>query len=370
MGKGMDTGKKNKADVLRYYMEHGETSKSEIVKALGLSMPTVMRYTNELLEEDILRDMGTGESTGGRKAGLFSVNERYRMAAGIDITANHVSLVLVNLRKEIVSSVRYRTKYEHKREYYEELAKTVESFLDQEKVDRESFLGIGIALPGIVDKEHGILTDSHVLGVRNFSFSSIRSCFPYELFFENDAVSAALAETISIRKDMIYLSLSNSVGGAIYLNGNIYAGDRFKSAEFGHMTLHPKGKKCYCQKLGCVDAYCNASLLSNLTGGNLGVFFERLQEGDEGLGEVWNQYLEELSLTISNLRMAFDCDIILGGYVGSFMEPYILDIEKRVSAYDPFEGDTGYIHACTYRYEAAALGSASAMIESLIASWQ
>ena len=57
------------------------------------------------------------------------------------------------------------------------------------------------------------------------------------------------------------------------MNNEIYYGDRMHSGEFGHMTLEINGRQCYCGKKGCVDAYCNAQNLSNLTDGDLGRFF-------------------------------------------------------------------------------------------------
>ena len=364
------TARSNKADILHYYMEHQEVSKSEIAKALNISMPTVMRYTNELLEDHILKETGIAESTGGRKAGLFAVDETIRYAAGIDVTANHISFVLVNLRKKITASRRYRQKYEHQRSYYCRMAEELDAFLKEGGVDPEELLGIGFSFPGIVDQREGILTYSHVLGIRNFSLSSIQMYFPWPLHFDNDAVSAAYAESLYYKKDMAYLSLSNSVGGAFCLEGKVYVGDNYKSAEFGHMLLHPGGRKCYCGKPGCVDAYLNANLLSGQTDGSLETFFRRLEQGDESLLGIWEEYFTSLVYTISNLRMIFDCDIILGGYVGGFLEPYVLELEKNVSRYNLFENDAGYIRICRYRYEAAALGQAAGVVERFIKTLQ
>ena len=105
--------------------------------------------------------------------------------------------------------------------------------------------------------------------------------FPYKII--NDSNSGGYAELWHAKKikNMIYLSLSNSIGGAVLMNNEIYYGDRMHSGEFGHMTFEIKGRQCYCGKKGCVDAYCNAQNLSNLTDGDLGKFIELVVAGEE-----------------------------------------------------------------------------------------
>ena len=127
-----------------------------------------------------------------------------------------------------------------------------------------------------------------------------------------------------------YLSLSNTVGGAIFHDGNLLPGDAFRCGEAGHMTLIPDGKPCYCGKTGCVDAYCSARLLSDLSGGRLEDFFLGLQQNNPDYRSVWDTYLKHLAVVINNLHMILDYDIVLGGYVGSFLCP--------LARYDPPAG--------------------------------
>ena len=79
-----------------------------------------------------------------------------------------------------------------------------------------------------------------------------------------------------------------------------------------------------------MDAYCSAQVLAAKADDNLEQFFERLDRGDEDLQQVWDEYLEYLAVTVTNLRMAYDCDIILGGYVGGYLEKYMAELSKSV----------------------------------------
>ena len=194
-------------------------------------------------------------------------------------------------------------------------------------------------------------------------FQVVSQFIRYPVSFENDANSAALAEFVHRDRDAVYLSLSNSVGGAIYVNREIYAGDNFKSAEFGHMVIAPEGKTCYCGKKGCMDAYCSARVLSDHTDDSLELFFQRLEDGDDVIRDIWDSYLSYLAISVTNLRMAFDCDIILGGYIGQYLKPYMIDLSQKMAGYNMFEQDTVYLKNSRYGMEAAAVGGAMKYIE-------
>lgn len=119
-------------------------------------------------------------------------------------------------------------------------------------------------------------------------------------------------------------------------------------------------------KKGCVDAYCSAKVLTELTEGNLDAFAEKLETGDTGAGEIWEEYLEHLAILISNLRMAYDTDIILGGDVGGLLENYSLVLGEKLFRYNLFDKDSSYLKNCRYRKEAAAVGVAKYFFEDFI----
>lgn len=355
--------------VLKYISKEKEVSRSEIGKDLSLSMPTVLAVTKELISEGIIEEMGVFESTGGRKAKKLTLSGSRVYSAGIDITENHISMVVVNLRGEIVEKVRLRVRFENTLEYFERLVKKMDDFLEDSCVkERRKILGVGISFPGIIDREKEMLIRSHALDVEGVSLKNVSQMFEFPVLYENDANSAAFAEMRNTNDNAVYLSLSNTVGGAIFLNGKIYKGNAYHSAEFGHMLLKFGGRKCYCGRIGCVDAYCSAKILSDETEGSLEKFFRGLEERNERFVKLWDKYLEDLALTVNNLRIIFDCDVILGGYVGGFMEKYMGDLRKRVLKYSMFDQDVTFLKDCRIKYEASAVGTAMKYIDRYIES--
>ena len=361
------TEKKNntRSRIVSYVMNNADTSKVEISKNLNMSMPTVLSNVNELMAGGVLMETGEYASTGGRKAKSIGINPGYRYAMGIRITANHVGMTLVNMRSEIEKTERVRMKFSQEISYCVELASLAKKFLgDMDEPDK--LLGIGISIPGIISQEQHLVVKSHALQIENYSLNFLEQVFSLPVYFENDANAAMRAEDLNRYKNALYLSLNNTLGGAFCIDGKLILGENQKAGEFGHIILVPGGKQCYCGKRGCADVYCAASALTDDTSQTLEQFMQQLEERKESAQQVWQEYLEYLAVLISNLRMAYDMDIILGGEVGGYLADHMIPLGEKVMEYNGFDCDIRYLKNCTYRKEASAVGAAKHFFYELI----
>ncbi len=358
----MEVKKRNRNDVFRYICRSGMVSNPDISYALKLSLPTTTQITKELIERGLVEEMGEMESTGGRRAKALAVSEDVGKAAGLDITKNHISMVLTELTGKISKYERIFLPFTAGDDYYLEVSRKLEYFLESSGCRKESILGIGISFPGIMDLDQEIVADSHILGVSALPFSSVSRFFPCSCYFLNDANAGAYAEGIQSEhmERFFYLSLSNTVGGAVYSDGKLEQGKNFRCGEAGHMTLVPDGKICYCGKQGCLDAYCSAKCL---TEGRVEEFFERLKQGEEEAAGLWEKYTSYLAVAVNNIHMILDCDVVLGGYVGSCMGEFIRDIRDKVFQRNTFAEDSSFIRASRHKIGAAALGASLNVIE-------
>ena len=93
---------------------------------------------------------------------------------------------------------------------------------------------------------------------------------------------------------------------------------------------------------------------------------EVLFRGEADAAEKWSEYLDHLAILISNLRMAYDMDIILGGEVGGYLADYMLPLGEKVMEYNGFDRDIRYLKNCSYRKEASAVGAAKHFFNELI----
>lgn len=377
----MEVKRINRNQIFRYVNKYEKVSKPDIASNLKISMPTVLQNVKELMEQGLICELGAFESTGGRKAKVISPIQSARFAIGIDITQNHVGFALTDLSGTVIRHTRMYKPFKNEDSYFEELGKLSEAFLIESKIEKDSFLGFGVSIPGIVTPDNKTIAFSHVLDIRDVPSSRFSKFLDYPCHFINDANAAGLAEVYNSKKQYtaVYLSLSNSVGGTIiqpksnyadrfHVSEKLYLGDNWRSGEFGHVTLVPGGEKCYCGKLGCFDVYCSAKKLSQNTDGKLEAFFDSLKNGNKEFAKLWEDYLGYLAIEVNSLRMIFDCNIIIGGYVGSFIEPYLNLLQEKVSQLNTFGQEENFIQPCRYQVEASALGAAILHIESFIST--
>ena len=99
----IEVKKKNRNEVFRYICKHGTVSNPDISYDLKMSLPTATQITKELIEQGLVEEKGELQSTGGRRAKALSAAVNVRLAVGLDITQNHITLVLTNIVGEILA---------------------------------------------------------------------------------------------------------------------------------------------------------------------------------------------------------------------------------------------------------------------------
>lgn len=358
----------NRNNIYRIVLAKENTSKQEIAYQLNISIPTVSQNLSELIENGLVRENGSFQSTGGRKAKIISSNPTARVALGLDITPNHVNLVMVNLSSHVMKSQRYRLPFQRGKAYYATLEKLIDDMVKSSKVSREHILGVGVSLPAIIGSDRRSVLYAPLFDGLTELYEDLSDYIKYSYYFMNDANAGGFAELYNnpSSRNVLYLSLSNTVGGAVFMNGKLYYGEDMRSGEFGHMTLIPGGRRCYCGNAGCVDTYCSALLLSNVTDGNLALFFEKLSEGEPLCKEAWEEYLYYLIIVINNLNVSFDCSVLLGGYVGRYLGPHLEEIRERVVEHCNFRMNPSSIQVSRLNEEASAMGAALYYINEFI----
>ena len=363
----IEVRKINRNAIYKFLYKHDPISIQEIAHTLKMSLPTVAQNLKELQERDLIIETGLFESTGGRKAKAITYNS-LKYTVGLDITRNHVGIVVIDLSGKVIKNVRKQYPFTNSKEYFKGVGNLVEHFIEDCKIERGKILGVGIALPAILSEDKQLVNYATVIDFKGGSVKDFSEFIPYPCILSNDANAAGFAELWDKEdiQNVVYLSLNNSVGGSIIIGKNIYMGQNQRSGEFGHMTIVQNGRTCYCGQKGCVDAYCSAKILSDSTNGNIAEFFRLLRSNSEPQKALWEEYLTHLVVIINNLRMLYDCNVILGGYAGAYMDEYIEHLRELVSSRNSFEVDGSYLHVCKYKLEATAVGAALQHVESLI----
>lgn len=350
----------NTTNIYRKFLQGGQMSKQELAKELQLCIPTVTKNVEELMNAGLIQPTGVKENTGGRNATAYSIVSDAKTAIGIEITNNHITIAVLDLLGNIILSERYRGMFSDTQDYYCELGRLVKEIIQKAGLQEQNILGVGIGLPVLVDSNRQKIVFNKIINLDSNVYDKFVQHIPYRIELFNDANAAAYTEIWKNPnlKNAFYLMLSNNIGGCFVLDNLVYEGDTQKGGEVGHMTLIPNGQKCYCGQSGCVETYLSATNLSNLTDGNLQRFFLELERGDKSFSMIWDKYLDYLALTVNSVHALLDCDIVLGGYVGGYLESYMDTLRERVEGLNSFGNGAEFLKTCNYKKAAIASGAA------------
>lgn len=200
---------------------------------------------------------------------------------------------------------------------------------------------VAISTAGQVDSENGIIvysTDNipYYTGMMVKKLIENKTGIP--TFVENDVNSAALGEAhfgaAKGEDNFICLTYGTGIGGAIYINGNLFKGSSCSAGEFGHIITHYGGKQCTCGSEGCYECYASARALteavnkiSNEPLDAIQMFSPENFAKPEIRSEI-DKWIDEIIIGLINIIYTFNpSKIVLGG--GIMNEDYIIDLIDR-----------------------------------------
>lgn len=135
------------------------------------------------------------------------------------------------------------------------------------EVGCENLTGIGVALPGLTDIEKGVLLLAPYGGWRNIPVREIMEKeFKLAVFVENDVKACAIGEkrfgACLNKNNYLWITLSNGIGGAIFIDSQLYRGSTGFSGEIGHLVVEPNGPQCGCGNFGCLESVASAAAIA------------------------------------------------------------------------------------------------------------
>lgn len=234
--------RQTRSSIYKYLYETTEfCSKQSLARELSLSLPTVYQNLNELMEAGLVGYSGNSAPPGETGHG----SPHYPGCALCHRHIHHGKQTETGCGGSVSAGDCLQAclppACQGMHNFGGFMAGELEKFLDENGLDRERMLGVGIALPAVFSKDSGQLTLAPSLSLRDTTVQNLIGNIPYPTYMENDATSGGYAEwfTYGRQRDMAYLLLETGVGGAVLVNGDQYHGDNYRSGEFGHMCVEP-----------------------------------------------------------------------------------------------------------------------------------
>lgn len=266
------------------------------------------------------------------------------MKIGIDLGGSHIAIGVIDDKGYIVEKIEKRLLSKDKKNIKE----TIENYIiknTNELTSKYKIKEIGIAVPGTI--KDGIIIKSVNLGVSNYNIiKNLEKDISVPIKIRNDAKCAAIAESkIGALKDYnrsIFLTLGTGIGGAVIINNKLLDTGELPGCEFGHIIIQKDGLKCNCGKNGCFERYASMKALKTNLRQILGVDEKtrgqelldiiRKNPDNEELNKVIDEYIEYLSIGLSNLINIFEPEAIgIGGSFVYFSDVLLNKLIKNIS---------------------------------------
>jgi N-acetylglucosamine repressor len=348
-----------KKTIIESIYKEGVKSIPELSKIGGVSIPTITRTINDLIAEGIIIEGGFGNSIGGRRPNIYGLNPSSRYVLGIDIRRLHMRMGIVNLHNQFVTEIKIIDEgLESSEDILKALKRNVNELIHSSGIEPEKLLGIGVALPGLIDYRTGI-SYSYLQSDDKPLFSVFEDLFHYPVYVEHDTRAMALGEqAFSLAKgknNVLCLNIGWGVSVSMILNGKLYHGHSGFSGEFGHIQVIPDGQLCYCGKIGCLETVASGttlikqairelnegktSLIKEMVNDDLShitseIIIKAAKSGDQFAISLLSQMGEYLGKGLAVLIHIFNPELIIIGGELAKAQHYIVDpIQQNLNKY-------------------------------------
>jgi DNA-binding transcriptional ArsR family regulator len=229
----------NMLAVIEALTELGATTRAAIARETGLSAPTVSALVSELAEAGLVTMAGSGPVTGGRRGEQLILRAGSRLVLSIDLSTSPPRQALVDLAGNIVAG--------STEELSASAVQSPESFVRwvaRRMGSLSDVIGIGVAVPGVIDWPTGIIEWAPSLGWRDVRLrAELEASVPGTVgVVDNDLNLASLAEHAFAEErvsDLVMLGLRGGLGAGVILGGRLHRGVHFAAGEIGYLPVGP-----------------------------------------------------------------------------------------------------------------------------------
>jgi len=248
-------------------------SRADLARLMGTRRGAVSLIVNDLIAEGLLFEGATGETPRGRKPKFLYVDSRRRCVLAVDIRPTRTSVMVTDLLGQpIVAIESFPTEIDPKT-FVRRLAARIERTLT-DHASQSTCEGIGVVVPGMVDKSGAIVLFAPRLGWRDVPLRDmLAKATKRPVHIENSGRACALSQMWAMRADAppdgdtAYVSVSDGLGVGIVVRGELLRGRHNIAGEFGHVPISIDGPPCACGATGCLEAYVsNLATLSRYFG--------------------------------------------------------------------------------------------------------
>lgn len=374
--------------VLHVLREHGALTRAELSVLIGLSRTTLSEITASLLSRGLIAvDRNPASAVGrGRPAQTLRLDPVAGLYLGVDFRHRAVHVVIANAAREIIASdgVAYGEPPEaaDQRPDWVRRSRVAFDLIDRmaatNGVHMRGVLGVAVGLPGPFPPRIPRPHDAPIAEARRELAATVRAEFAQrfgiDVVLDNNTRLAALAEAAwrpsESVADLLYVRLSDGVGGGLVVDGRLVAGSTGFAGELGHLPVAGADGECRCGKRGCLETVASIHAVLHACA-EAGVRVESLDEvevaahkGDPRVLAVLRAVGSAVGQVLGSLAVALNPrEIVIGGEVAMASNVLIDQIVETVTYELLPVGRYGpCIRRTSLRHEAGAIGGIVALL--------
>lgn len=330
--------------VLETIINQSSISRAATAKMLGLTKATVSAIVQDLINRKLVIEIGSDDTSLGRKPILLSLNKKAGFVISIDLGVDTISALISDLAGENCGLKQIKTP-KSPSGIVNEIIKLIESM----KLPANTPYGlVGITL-GI----HGVTINNRVSFAPYYNLSGINLAeglgqhFGVPIYLENEANLSVIGEK-TFQYDysnIANISIHSGIGLGIIINGQLYTGYNGRAGEFGHTIVEIDGRSCPCGNSGCLEQYVSERVLLKEYAGLKGLeavdfnyYREMYEKNDPAALQIMNQFIKYMSVGINNILNAYNPEIVIINSSFTIHFPHVLQqiedaLKSRMNSY-------------------------------------
>jgi glucokinase len=346
----------NRSAILEIIRRESPIARTTIAQRLGVSLPTVMRIVDGLVEDGFVRPQGKTEWTGGRRRPLLEFNADGYVVLGVDMGGTEKMYGAVSeIGGHIINEADVDRLGASGEECYRLLTKLIDTLLASPGLRGRKVRGIGVGAPGITHHRDGVVKWAYALNWKEFPLKDrLAKRYKLPITVDNDVNLAALGEhwfgAGQNIQNMVMIVDGAGIGAGIIIDGTLYRGSSESSGEIGHTIPGREFLGKSFSDFGGLESVASgtamiekarAVLRSRKEAPNLNHLrardiFESAGRGEKWASSIINDVIDYLAIAVANLSVSFDPElIVLGGGVTSYASMLVEPILQRIEGVIP-----------------------------------
>ena len=242
-------------------------SRVELAEATGLSAQAVTNIVRQLISADLITEGKRAPIARGKPRTLLNLNPGGQYAIGMHLDPAVITYVVLNLVGEKLAHARFTTPaHPDPQEITATSAARIEELIAEAGIDRDKVVGLGIATPGPIDVDRGVIVDPPNLGSwQNVPLrDALRDAVGLPVLLDKDVTAAAAAEKwYGVSGDFLFFYLGTGVGVGLVINNEVFRGPTHNSGQIGNIIVD-NGIQCPCGYRGCLGEGSQPRMLVHL----------------------------------------------------------------------------------------------------------